>query len=114
MSTGALDTLIAKLNAGDPTAAEQAFVVFEPYLRMVIRRRLSRALRAKFDSSDIVQSVWADVVEGLRKNKWSFRDVNHLRAFLVKMTRNRFIDRLRQFRGALNREVALARLDIDE
>ena len=35
-------------------------------LRMVVRRRLSAGL-AKFDSSDIVQSVWADLVDGLRR-----------------------------------------------
>lgn len=110
---GALEALLAKLNQGDKLAAERLLHDFEPYLRMVIRRRLSPALRAKFDSSDIVQSVWADVLEGLRKNKWNFTDADQLRAFLVKMTRNRFIDRLRQHRHALEREVALPPHDID-
>ena len=111
--SGPLDGLLLKLNAGDPAAAEQVFLAFEPYLRMVIRRRLSQALRTKFDSSDIVQSVWADVVDGLRKSKWVFHDVDQLRAFLVKMTRNRFVDRLRQHRMALEREVAMPHQDID-
>ena len=70
--SGPLDALLAKLNAGDSAAAEQVFLTFEPYLRMVIRRRLSHGMRAKFDSSDIVQSVWADVLDGLRKSKWIF------------------------------------------
>ncbi len=111
--SGPLDALLAKLNAGDPAAAEQVFLTFEPYLRMVIRRRLSNGLRAKFDSSDIVQSVWADVLDGLRKSKWSFHDVDQLRAFLVKMTRNRFIDRIRQHRTALEREVTMPQHDMD-
>jgi RNA polymerase sigma factor (sigma-70 family) len=108
-----LDTLLSKLNAGDPAAAEQVFLAFEPYLRMVIRRKLTNGLRAKFDSSDIVQSAWADVLDGLRHSKWRFNDVDQLRAFLVKITRNRFIDRLRQHREALKREVAMAPLDVD-
>ena len=58
-------------------------------------------LRPKFDSTDIVQSVWADVVDGLRQSKWTFANMDQLRAFLVKMTRNRFVDRLRQHRRAL-------------
>ena len=76
-----LDALLAKLNAGDPAAAEEIFLAFEPYLRMVIRRRLTHALRAKFDSSDIVQSVWADVLDGLRQSKWVFRDADQLAPF---------------------------------
>jgi len=108
MNDSPLDTLLLKLNAGDPAAAEQIFVTYEPYLRMVVRRRLSAALRAKFDSMDVVQSVWADLLDGFRKAKWSFQNVDQLRAFLVKATRNRFIDRLRQHREALNRELPLA------
>jgi RNA polymerase sigma factor (sigma-70 family) len=113
MNAGPLDTLLAKLNDGDPAAAEQVFLAYEPYLRMVVRRRLSSGLRAKFDSLDIVQSVWADLLDGFRKSKWSFQDANQLRAFLVKVTQNRFVDRLRQHRAALECERALPQADIE-
>jgi RNA polymerase sigma-70 factor (ECF subfamily) len=108
MSDEILSSMLARLNAGDSAAAEQVFVAYEPYLRMVVRRRLSRGLRAKFDSMDVVQSVWADLLEGLRQSRWTFRDADQLRAFLFTMTRNRFIDRLRQHRGALRLEVAMS------
>jgi RNA polymerase sigma-70 factor (ECF subfamily) len=65
-------------------------------------------LRAKFDSVDIVQSVWADVVKGLRRSKWSFENVDQLRAFLVRMTCNRFVDRARQHRSSLKHEVPMS------
>jgi RNA polymerase sigma-70 factor (ECF subfamily) len=107
MNSGPLDVLLEKLAQGDPAAAEQVFRTYEPYLRIVVRRQLSEELQSKFDSVDIVQSVWADVLDGFRQSKWSFRDINHLRAFLVKVTRNRLIDRLRQNRGAMNRELPL-------
>jgi RNA polymerase sigma-70 factor (ECF subfamily) len=103
-----LDSLLARLNVGDEAAVEQLFVAFEPYMRMVIRRRIAGSLRAKFDSSDIVQSVWADVVDNLRHRKWKFENLDQFRAFLVKMTRNRFIDRLRRNRPSLEREVPIS------
>ena len=67
----------------------------------------------KFDSMDIVQSVWADLLAGLRQGKWIFRDVEQLRAFLLTMTRHRFIDRLRTHRTALDREVAMEPQEIE-
>ncbi len=107
MSDDTLNSLLAKLNVGDAKAAERVFLAYEPYLRMVVRRRLSMSLRAKFDSMDVVQSVWADLLDGLRNARWTFTDSNQLRVFLVKMTRNRFVDGLRHHRNALEREVPL-------
>jgi RNA polymerase sigma factor (sigma-70 family) len=91
-----LELLLDELNRGDLAAAEQVFRKYEPYLRMVVRRQLSGRLRAKFDSQDIVQSVWVNILERLQDAGWRFDDVAHLRAFLVRATRNRLIDRQRQ------------------
>jgi RNA polymerase sigma-70 factor (ECF subfamily) len=102
-----LDSLLQKLSSGDAAAAEQVFRTYEPYLRMVVRRRLSPELRAKFDSLDIVQSVWLHMLRRFREAGWRFADTAHLRAFLVQLTRHRFIDRLRRHRLALQREQPL-------
>jgi RNA polymerase sigma-70 factor (ECF subfamily) len=104
MSADPLAALLEKLTSGDTAAAEQVFRSYEPYLRMVVRRQLPERLRAKLDSADIVQSAWADVLDGFRTAGWRFADVAHLRAFLVKVTGNRFLERLRQHRPALDRE----------
>ena len=61
-----VDRLLERLNRGDPAAAEQVFRTYEPYLRMLVHRQLRPPLRAKFDSMDVVQSVWADVLQGVR------------------------------------------------
>src|SRR5690242_14458158 len=53
----ALDRLLGQLSAGDGAAAAEVFTAFEPYLRKAVRRHISPLLRAKFDSSDILQSV---------------------------------------------------------
>jgi RNA polymerase sigma-70 factor (ECF subfamily) len=108
MMRESLPLLLDKLCQGDAEAAEQVFKVYEPYLRKIVRRQLPDRLRAKFDSLDIVQSVWSDVLEGFRDAGWRFRDAEQLRAFLVKATRHRFIDRYRQHRRALQQEIPLS------
>jgi len=114
MSVDPLDTLLEKLCSGDAAAAERVFVAYEPYLRMVVRRKLPLELRVKFDSMDIVQSVWADLLHGFRDAGWRFANANQLRAFLVKVTRNRLIDRARRQQAALLREQPLEAAGMEE
>jgi len=99
MSADPLEAVLEQLCSGDPEAAERVFLAYEPYLRLVIRRQLPSHLRAKFDSIDVVQSVWVDVLHGFREAGWRFTNTDQLRAFLIKATRNRFIDRVRQFKA---------------
>src|SRR3954469_13192367 len=103
-----LDNLLDRLCSGDMAAAGKVFLAYEPYLRKAVRRQLPPPLRAKFDSSDVIQSVWADVLRGFREAGWRFVDADHLRGFLFVATRNRLIDRIRQHQKAADREVSLA------
>jgi len=114
MSRPTLDNLLEKLCRGDLEAAEQVFVTYEPYLRQVVRRRIPSRLRIRFDSIDIVQSAWRDLLHGFRQAGWRFATTAQLQAFLVKVTRNRFIDRCRQHSAALDREESLMDMDGDE
>src|SRR5258708_3187038 len=107
MNVDSLDALLDKLCSGDMAAAEQVFLAYEPYLRKVVRRQLPARMRCKFDSIDVVQSVWRDMLHGFREAGWRFTNSNQLRAFLVKATRNRFIDRYRQHSTAVEREQPL-------
>jgi len=104
MNAEPLEPLLEKLNRGDMEAVEQILMVYEPYLRMVVRRYLPGRLRAKFDSVDVVQSVWVHVLHGLRASRWHFLDKPRLRAFLVRVTRHRLTSRLRHYHTALQRE----------
>jgi RNA polymerase sigma-70 factor (ECF subfamily) len=114
MSVEDLDQLIERLNAGDAAAAERAFLAHEPYLRMAVRRQLNGPLRSKLDSMDVVQSVWVDLLCQFRAGGWRFTDRSHLRAFLLRVVRNRLIDRRRQHRRATEHEQALADVPSDE
>jgi RNA polymerase sigma-70 factor (ECF subfamily) len=104
MSTTPLEELLEKLSSGDMAAAEEVFRDYEPYLRLVVRRMLPESARRKLDSVDVVHSIWADLLSGFRDAGWRFTDAGHLRAFLVKATRNRFMDHLRRIKPALDSE----------
>jgi RNA polymerase sigma factor (sigma-70 family) len=107
MSTDHLDELLVGLNSGDAAAAEQVLRTYGPYLRMLVRRELRAGLRTKFDSSDVVQTIWADLLEGIQKRDWHFADRAHLQAFLVRLMKHRFIDLCRKHSPALAREQCL-------
>ncbi len=103
-----LTALLEQLNSGNPLAAEHVFVAYEPFLRKVVRRMLPDELQSKFDSIDVVQSVWGDVLSRFRDGGLQFVSSSHLRAFLIKATHNRFIDRVRQNGTAARLERPLA------
>ena len=104
MNTPSLDTLLENLARGESEAAERVFREYEPFLRAMVRRKLTPPLRAKFDSMDVVQSVWADVLQGYREEGWRFTDQAHLRAFLARVTYNHFATQCRRHRSALEHE----------
>jgi RNA polymerase sigma-70 factor (ECF subfamily) len=114
MATEPLDALLGKLCSGDAAAAEHVFRTYEPYLRMVVRRLLPKRLRSKFDSTDVVQSVWADLWRGFRDASWHFDNATQFRTFLIKITRNKFIDRVHRHRGALNHERPWESISLDD
>jgi RNA polymerase sigma-70 factor (ECF subfamily) len=114
MTPDPLDALLERLSTRDEQAAAEAFRACEPYLRVVVRRHMPAHLRPMFDSEDIVQSALADVLDGFREAGWRFADAAHLRAFLVKVTRNRLIDRYRQFRAAAEHEETARTAELEQ
>ncbi|HTU16793.1 MAG TPA: sigma-70 family RNA polymerase sigma factor [Gemmataceae bacterium] len=104
MNAEPFEALLEKLNQGDLCATEQILTAYEPYVRMVVRRSLPRRLRAKFDSLDVVQSVWVHFLHGLRASRWQFMDAARLRAFLVRVARRRLTSRVRHYSTALQLE----------
>jgi RNA polymerase sigma factor (sigma-70 family) len=92
------DSLLARLNAGDEAALQEMFVSIEPFMRMVIRRRISSGMRAKFDSGDVVQSVWANFVGNRERWNCKFENLEQFRAYMIRMACNRLIDRFRKHR----------------
>src|SRR5436190_12981123 len=90
------DDLIDKLARGDMQAAGALFDAYAPYLRALVRRQVSDQLRAKFDSADVVQSVWVQVVRQLGRDGWSIEDEARLRGLLATIARRRLLTRVRK------------------
>lgn len=107
MDDDSLDRWIARLNDGDVEAVERVFRAYEPYLRIAVRRRLDRRLRPKVDSGDIVQSVFADVVAGVRGGGWRFEGRAQLLGLLRRIAVRRIADRYQSNRRGLEREQPL-------
>ncbi len=108
MNDDPLETVLRHLHDGNIEAAERVYAAYEPDLRRLVRKRLPDKLRAKFDSVDIVQSIFADLLHGFQEHRWEFADEKRLWAFLAKATRNRLIDRTRQHRTAAEKEQPLS------
>src|SRR5262249_21046250 len=105
--TATLESLLERVNAGDESAVSDLFEQHGPYLRTVIRRQLSARLRTRFDSMDVLQSVCADLVRGIRERTWRFETVEQLRHFLTTVMRNRFLNTIRHHRRSLEAETPL-------
>jgi RNA polymerase sigma-70 factor (ECF subfamily) len=101
MPTGPLDDLLGQVGRGELEAAEALFQAYTPYLRAVVRRQLSDRLRSQFDSADVVQSVWVQVVRQLGRDGWKVGTEDQLRALLATIARRRLVTRVRRHaRGA--------------
>lgn len=98
------DQLLERLSRGDVVAVEELFTTYAPYLRALVRGHLSDRLRAKYDSTDVVQSVWVQVVRRLREDGWRLSTEAELRALLVTIARRRAISRARHHAPSAGRE----------
>ena len=101
------ERLLERLSRGEVAAAEELFTTYAPYLRALVRGHLSDRLRAKYDSADVVQSVWVQVVRRLREDGWRLNTEAELRALLVTVARRRAISRARHYAPTACREQSL-------
>jgi RNA polymerase sigma-70 factor (ECF subfamily) len=104
--------LMQRLREGSQEAATELFERYGPHILLVVRRRLSKKLRSKFDSDDFTQAVWASFF-ALPEGKYSFENPKALIGFLIKLARSKVIDVVRQRFGTakfdVNREHSLDR-----
>lgn len=98
---------IESINAGDADAAGALLVSCESYLRDYVRGRIATLGRVGFDPEDVIQSVWVDLLRGLRDARWRFEDEGKLRALIARAASNRIIDRQRRLDRSSARERSL-------
>ena len=87
--------LIERVLARDEDAARELTEEYGPHLIRAVRRHLNQKLRAKFDSRDFVQDVWASFFADLPTEN-TFKRPSDLAAFLACLARNKVVDTVRQ------------------
>jgi RNA polymerase sigma-70 factor (ECF subfamily) len=81
--------LMTRAKSGDPVAIRAFLSQFEWEVQMMVRARLPKKLRIRFDSMDFAQAVWQSFFSDLRNKSPDFENVQHLRAFLKGMVWNK-------------------------
>jgi RNA polymerase sigma factor (sigma-70 family) len=81
--------LLKRARAGDETAIREFLSRFEQEVQTMVRSRLPKKLRTRFDSTDFVQSVWQSFFVNRGQDSPDFDDVDHFRGFLFGMVRNK-------------------------
>jgi RNA polymerase sigma-70 factor (ECF subfamily) len=98
MDDADLADLIARAKAGDSQASDELRRL-ENDIRMIVRVRLPRKLRNRFDSMDFVQSVWESFLSDEERKNLHFKDQDHLRGYLAGMARNKVLEADRRSRS---------------
>lgn len=87
-------SLMEQIAAGSEAAVERLLGLYGDHLCRAVRRRLSRALRPKFDTNDFVQAVWASFFCN-RGELARFEHSAQLVAFLTRVASNKVVDECR-------------------
>jgi RNA polymerase sigma-70 factor (ECF subfamily) len=85
-----VDELVRRVRSGDSAAAQEIVLRYEMAIRVAVRTRLSDpALRRRFDSMDICQSVLASFFLRAAAGEFDLHDPAQLVALLTKMAHNK-------------------------
>ncbi|HMC65335.1 MAG TPA: sigma-70 family RNA polymerase sigma factor [Gemmataceae bacterium] len=109
-NSGEFAALMERIRQGSEGAAEELVARHGPDILRVVRRRLSRRIRSKFDSADFTQSVWRSFFANAARTQ-EIRHPDELAAYLAEMAKNKVIDAFRRSlqtkKRDLNRERSL-------
>jgi DNA-directed RNA polymerase specialized sigma24 family protein len=89
------DLLMQRFRSGSEEAKRELFERFAEGVRRVVRNRLSRRLRRRYDSEDFTQIVWSDFFEA-PPDRYAFASPNELVAFLSRMACFKVMETTRQ------------------
>jgi RNA polymerase sigma-70 factor (ECF subfamily) len=87
--------LMEQARAGSQDAMCELVERYAPHIVRAVRRKLSNAIRAKFDSVDFVQAVWASFFATPR-GFVGFDRPEELMGYLVTLAHNKVVDEIRR------------------
>ena len=109
-TTSRFEQLVEQLRDGSEDAARQLLEEYGPYVQRVVRRGLHKKMRARMDSQDLMQAIWASFFVD-RNAIGRFTSPEQLTAFLAGMAQNKVIHQysrmMAQKRGGGNPECPL-------
>lgn len=97
-------SLMQRVQQGSEDAVKELLELYGHHIFREVRRRLDRRLRAKYDSQDFAQSVWASFFAD-RTREHAFDNPEALVAYLVKTARNKVVEVVRRRYGAQKRDI---------
>jgi RNA polymerase sigma-70 factor (ECF subfamily) len=110
------DTLLERMRRGDERAARALFDRYAPLLYERADRKLPKRIQAKVSASDVVQDALLSAF--LAVTRFTPRDKQAFKRWLLKLLGNRLTDAIRRYKAAMrdpNREEPyVARPDGDE
>lgn len=104
--------LLAGCRRGDAAAFAVVVERYLPHVRQAVRRRLSARLRARFDSTDFAQEVWASFFK-VTLDRLDLPDEGALVAYLSRMAENKVLEECRHqttLKVNIRRDVSLTEL----
>ena len=87
--------LLDQARAGDDSATTSLLEAFEADVRLMVRVRLPKALRSRFDTMDFVQAVWQSVFSGGGRVA-AITSPGHFRGYLAGVARNKVLEEFRR------------------
>lgn len=100
------DALLARMRAGDRTAAAEFVSRFAPRIRRRIRGKLNPAMRRLFDSQEIMSTLGRRLDAFIGARQLAAESLNQLWALLFRMADNSLIEKARVFRSLEAKEGA--------
>lgn len=83
-------------NPSSDEAAGKLVAQYEEYLTRVVRQRMNRQIRRRFDSQDFTQQVWASFFRRYPEMDGEFEEPDNLKRFLRVLAKNKVIDQTRR------------------
>lgn len=87
--------LILRVKDGEPQAIERLISAYGDSIQRVVRRRLNRRMRQRFDSLDFTQDVWKSFFSNL-DDVSRFESPEKLNAYLARVSSNKVVDACRR------------------
>jgi RNA polymerase sigma factor (sigma-70 family) len=87
--------LLRQVQSGSQEAIRELIERYAPHIVRAVRRKLSKAIRPKFDSIDFAQAVWASFFAA-PKNLVEFDRPEELIRYLAVLARNKVVDEIRR------------------